>query len=646
MVQPQMASLDRLQTVEHYQPLFRARITSRANGTAYHDAYDLNRDIMSVSFEQTLGQPAATFAITLTPQRKLGGGPRARKWNEVVRPMDYVEIDMRRRATEPWNTVLRGFVDNCFEADVIEQAGGTPQRRCVLNGRNFGKLWLEDKIFYLLELNQAATGRGVLDRYWGITASSFTPAEFLSDVYQKISKPKLDARRAKNRAIPLPWVDCTVPDQYRIYSRDAQIQTFQGPLWNLMQSFANPPYTEFLIRDMPQASAPSVEWRWAPLLTRGNKLALPSHGPLPKVRTIHGHNITSYNVGTSDNDRYTYFWAQPGQFAGTAASNINKISNPGFIDGDGIWMYGYKDFQPVFNMYFWLPANEQQAPPTNQQTAWGAQLDQLTGWLVDSFIWAVDMAEGTIEAHLEPDLAIGEFLDVPEEGKRFYIESVSHTIVSGQFAQTTLGVTRGLPLDDPSIDRPAGYDPDSDDPIPGGSTTRGPVPVAAPPTNTTAPTIIPPGSQSAILAVADELVRAGTRYQLGGPGYLEGIRTRSYAAGVAGAIDTGIDCSGFVDHCYYWGAGTRCLPPAQLQFDRSYRLRPEDLIPGDLVFFHSTYDTGRGEYITHVGIYAGNGIMITAKTDGVKYASLADRYWTEHYAGAGRFASGAPSVNS
>lgn len=630
------------QVTTHYQPQFRVRIFSHDDGTAWHDLYALNDDILSVSFDQSMRNPAAQWAITLPPHRKLG--PRHRKWNEIVRPMDYVEIDLRTLARDPWVTVLRGFVDNCFEADVVDQGLGRPQRRCVLNGRNFGKLWLEDKIFYLLELGQAATGLAILERYWGLSSGPYTPAQFLSEIWTKIGLPKLQWRRNKNRAIPLPLVGCSVPDEYRIYSTDNSLQTFVGPLWNLMQIYATAPYTEFLVRDMPGAGEPSVDWRWAPLLTRGNKLPLEGHGSLPTIRTLHARDITGYNVGTGDNDRYTYFYATPGQMSGSWMSSVFKGTNPGFIDGDGIWQYGFKPFEPTFNMYAYQPPGQPEVDPGRLQAEWGAELDRLNLWLADTFIWAVEMSEGSIDCALLPNIAIGEYLDVPEEGVRLYVEGVSHNIVVGQFATTRLTVTRGLPLNDPAVARPTGFDPHSDAPIPGGTVQRGPVPGATPVPvpGSEPPSIVPPQAQAGVVAIADRLHQEGVEYGWGAQGYMDGIRTGNYEAGVAGAKRTGIDCSGLVDHAYFWATGVRMPPTAQNQYNHTYRVAKENLIPGDLLFFAGTSTPNPGETVTHVGIYVGENLMINSQTSGVNYANPWDSYWLPHFYGTGRNAPGQP----
>ena len=53
--------------------------------------------------------------------------------------------------------------------------------------------------------------------------------------------------------------------------------------------------------------------------------------------------------------------------------------------------------------------------------------------------------------------------------------------------------------------------------------------------------------------------------------------------------------------------------------------------PGDLIFFVGTYDTAG---VSHVGIYVGGGMMITAGPD--SYADVNTSYWQSHYFSFGR----------
>lgn len=67
-------------------------------------------------------------------------------------------------------------------------------------------------------------------------------------------------------------------------------------------------------------------------------------------------------------------------------------------------------------------------------------------------------------------------------------------------------------------------------------------------------------------------------------------------------------------------------------WQKSQHIREAEAKPGDLVFFEGTYDTpGK----SHVGIYLGNGMMLSAG-DPIKYANIHSSYWQKHLAGFGR----------
>ncbi len=86
----------------------------------------------------------------------------------------------------------------------------------------------------------------------------------------------------------------------------------------------------------------------------------------------------------------------------------------------------------------------------------------------------------------------------------------------------------------------------------------------------------------------------------------------------------------------YGQIGVSLPRTAQQQFDATVRLTPDQLRPGDLVFFAGTYPSS--EWITHVGIYVGNGQMVNAPTEGdvVSVMPVFTGFWGAHYAGAGR----------
>jgi murein DD-endopeptidase len=111
-----------------------------------------------------------------------------------------------------------------------------------------------------------------------------------------------------------------------------------------------------------------------------------------------------------------------------------------------------------------------------------------------------------------------------------------------------------------------------------------------------------------ILNAAQQLI--GTPYMLGGES------------------PQGVDCSGLVQYAY---AQAGILLPrtasAQFKFGRSQ----SRILPGDLLFFR----TSNADFVSHVGIYAGQNQMIHASSSSGKVSkvNLQQRYWQCHMIG-------------
>ena len=96
--------------------------------------------------------------------------------------------------------------------------------------------------------------------------------------------------------------------------------------------------------------------------------------------------------------------------------------------------------------------------------------------------------------------------------------------------------------------------------------------------------------------------------------------------------ETGFDCSGYV--CWVlnesgWDVGRTT---ANGLWQQSTKISEAEAKPGDLVFFEGTYDTPGA---SHVGIYVGDGMMISAG-DPIKYSNIHSSYWDGHLLGFGR----------
>ncbi|MBA3943719.1 MAG: C40 family peptidase [Herpetosiphonaceae bacterium] len=109
---------------------------------------------------------------------------------------------------------------------------------------------------------------------------------------------------------------------------------------------------------------------------------------------------------------------------------------------------------------------------------------------------------------------------------------------------------------------------------------------------------------------------------------------RPYVWGASGP--RAFDCSGLLVYTYRQ-LGIALPHSSSAMFSSAYGhviRSTRSLQPGDILFFRNTAGWG----ITHVAMYAGHGMMVTANSprSGVRYQSLYSSYWQRHWAGAVR----------
>ena len=100
---------------------------------------------------------------------------------------------------------------------------------------------------------------------------------------------------------------------------------------------------------------------------------------------------------------------------------------------------------------------------------------------------------------------------------------------------------------------------------------------------------------------------------------------------------TSFDCSGFVSWVINhsgngWSVGRLGAKGLKGICDI---IPPDQAKPGDLIFFHHTYDAPDPSDATHVGIYVGDGMMIHCGNP-ISYASTESNYWQSHFLCFGR----------
>lgn len=101
-----------------------------------------------------------------------------------------------------------------------------------------------------------------------------------------------------------------------------------------------------------------------------------------------------------------------------------------------------------------------------------------------------------------------------------------------------------------------------------------------------------------------------------------------------GNIIGAVDCSGFT-LAIERQRGYALPRTAQGQYNVTTHISPGEAQAGDLVFFAGTYDS-RPDYISHVGIYLGDGVMVSAIEPTLGRQDLSSPYWRSHMVGFGR----------
>ncbi|MEI7783322.1 MAG: C40 family peptidase [Betaproteobacteria bacterium] len=103
--------------------------------------------------------------------------------------------------------------------------------------------------------------------------------------------------------------------------------------------------------------------------------------------------------------------------------------------------------------------------------------------------------------------------------------------------------------------------------------------------------------------------------------------------------ETGLDCSGFVRAVYQQITGLVLPRTSDKQAAATRTIDPQDLAPGDLVFFNTMQQT-----FSHVGIYIGGGRFVHAPRTGARITleHLSANYWRQRFDGARRVALAHP----
>jgi murein DD-endopeptidase / murein LD-carboxypeptidase len=98
-----------------------------------------------------------------------------------------------------------------------------------------------------------------------------------------------------------------------------------------------------------------------------------------------------------------------------------------------------------------------------------------------------------------------------------------------------------------------------------------------------------------------------------------------------GSTMYGIDCSGLAKTLFDEVYHLKITRDGNSQYKECDPIKKDDLIQGDLVFFKIG-----SRYITHVGVFLGNGKFFHASSKGVMISDLNEKYYQKYFFSGGR----------
>ncbi|MHB1418302.1 MAG: hypothetical protein ACYCX4_01755 [Bacillota bacterium] len=426
--------------VDRYTPVVDLKITVQ------NEAKDLTPDFVKFTTHKGLGEPTGTWSIILKSRKDNQG----KTWFDKIRPQDMVVIRFARLAKNKAKppVIMRGFVDNVRETYAIDDQG-KPHRAILINGRDYGKLLLVIKVYYLYELDPVASllNDNRLEANFGIPSGELKPNQFIELVNEKIILPEITKMQKFNKYLMPLEIAASVADYYRVNT--FQVQAFAGSVWNLMDYYSNIPWCELFVTE--GETAPLLIFRPTPFKNRSGQYTQ-SGGTITEV-PISKRDIETMDLGYSDNEAYSYFFTYATQaliskIAFKAESvqlqsieegrNTSTPSNPTILE-ESLNKYGFRPLELESPFIPILQGNKENEIMPKDVRDMSLRMNK---WLVDVFGHNQDLRNGTITIKGYEEARIGRCLTIDDK-EEYYIESVDHEVTAFETAKSTLGVTRG-----------------------------------------------------------------------------------------------------------------------------------------------------------------------------------------------------------
>lgn len=278
--------------IDTRNPRIHVRFISLEHGEISADV--VRPSIISVTIHRRMGGAAGAFQISLQP-RKIGGllSPLLpTEWRDILGQMDYVEIAIDV-APRPPTVVMRGFIDTISHEGSIEN--NIPSQSVVVSGRDFGKLLILTKPYYIDGIQQVEIfnrwKQGFLNIAWqsgtlpdpehnplapnvNTDAPLYAPRDLLKNLFETFYEPQQELILSRlPTVIPMRFFPV---ENALINTNERELATIAPDIlslnwapftdiWTLMRLYQHSPWRELYVID--EAEGPLLVYRPNPWIT-------------------------------------------------------------------------------------------------------------------------------------------------------------------------------------------------------------------------------------------------------------------------------------------------------------------------------------------------------------------------------------------
>jgi hypothetical protein len=450
---------------------------------------DPTYQVLSVTTQKQMSAPAGAFTIQLVGD----------EWLQKLDTNDMVVIQMGYRTSEGdnLNTVMVGLIDRVRRTRTAE----TPSVSTTITGRDFGKVLIKSQLKFYPQLGSAAQNEAtdkagekffLTDEGW-ITMMKFftpdhivegTPAVMLDNIMRYIL-PKLNTVEwtvwDESQTTPVPKkADIRQIIRYNLAKVDMFLpmvltaDQFEGAVWNLMERASPKPFTELFIdvrekdeawnaegmnrvvnETIEQASDASKEiypkdsgWYPAERFNFGQDksavMVALRNTPFDKelwvqlyAHELDAVDVLSEDLSLSDDEHYNLFWA--GTTINPLGLSLKEVSPPLWNEVD-VKRYGISPLEVEIEGLSMTPTNAQH--PTLLEGMSKAFSAKLKAWFENNHRYL----NGSMQVRGKGSYKIGQRLIREGINREFYIEGVTQQFNVYTSFESTLMLTRGMPI--------------------------------------------------------------------------------------------------------------------------------------------------------------------------------------------------------